>query len=233
MNGEVVYGGTVGGEYRWRLTVAVLSQDTINNRSLVRLTADMRKVSGSNWTYNYNDTSGTLTYDGTTVNRIMDYYDFRNGVNGPFYFTQSTTDVYINHNTDGTKTANFQAYHNAANSPYLTTATVSFNYTLPTIARNATLTQFTASAITDEGWTFNVGTDVTCDLLEYSLDNGSNYTTAFSGDFTSRTIAITGRPSGTAYTTRVRVRRKDSGLKTTSDALIVTTLEQNNFMGFL
>jgi hypothetical protein len=163
----------------------------------------------------------------------MDYYDFRSGVNGPFYFTQQNTDVYINHNADGTKTANFQAYHNASNSPYITTATVSFNYTLPTIARNAVLTQFTASPITDEGWTFNVGTDVTCDLLEYSLDNGGSYTTAYSGDFTSRTVAITGKPSSTAYTTKVRVRRKDSGVKTTSDALVVTTLAQNNFMGFL
>lgn len=232
MNGESAYGGTYGSNYRLRLTVAVLSQDPINNNSLVRLTADMRRLTSANYFFNYNDTSGSLTYDGTTVGRVMDYYDFTS-TNGPFYFTQSTTDVYIAHNADGTKTANFQAYHNAANSPYLTTATVSFNYTLPTINRNATLTLFTANPITDEGWTFNVGTDFTCDLLEYSLDNGSNYTTAFSGDFTSRTIAITGKPSGTAYTTRVRVRRKDSGVKTTSGPLVVTTLEQNNFMGFL
>lgn len=232
MQSEVAYGGSIGGDYRLRLTVTLLSQDTINNRSLVRVQADMRKV-GSNFAFNYNDTYGSITYDGNSPGRVMDYYDFRSGNNGPFYFTESFTDVYINHNADGTKTANFQAYHNAANSPYLTTATVSFNYTLPTIARNATLTQFTATSITDTGWTFNVGTDVTCDLLEYSLDNGSNYTTAFAGDFTSRTIAITGRPSATAYTTRVRVRRKDSGIKTTSNSLVVTTLEQNNFMGFL
>lgn len=233
MNGEVAYSGSIGSNYRLRLTVTLLSQDTINNRSLVRLQADMRRLTSANYVFNYNDTSGSLTYDGTNVGRIMDYYDFQGSNYGPYYFTESYTDVYINHNSDGTKTANFQAYHNAANSPYLTTATVSFNYTLPTIARNATLTQFTATPITDEGWTFNVGTDVTCDLLEYSLDNGSNWTTSYSGDFTSRTIAITGKPSGTAYTTKVRVRRKDSGLKTTSDALIVTTLEQNNFMGFL
>lgn len=233
MNGEVAYSGSLGSNYRLRLTVTLLSQDTINNRSLVRLQADMRRLTSANFVFNYNDTSGSLTYDGTNVGRVMDYYDFQGGNYGPYYFTESYTDVYISHNADGTKTANFQAYHNAANSPYLTTATVSFNYTLPTIARNATLTQFTASPITDEGWTFNVGTDVTCDLLEYSLDNGSNYTTAFSGDFTSKTIVITGKPSGTAYTTKVRVRRKDSGVKTTSDALIVTTLAQNNFMGFL
>lgn len=231
MNGEVAYSGSLGGDYRWRLTVTLLSQDTINNRSLVRIQADMRKV-GSNYVYNYNDTSGSITYDGTTAGRIMDYYDFRS-TNGPFYFTESYTDVYINHNTDGTKTANFQAYHNAANSPYLTTATVSFNYTLPTIARNATLTQFTASPITDEGFTLNVGTDVTCDLLEYSLDNGSNWTTSFSGDFTSKTIVLNNLPSDTTYQTKVRVRRKDSGLKTTSNALAVTTLSQNNFMGFM
>jgi hypothetical protein len=221
MNSEVAYSGTSGYAFRLRLTATVLSQ------------ADMRRVSTATYVWNTDPTSGSLTWDGTTSGRTMNGYDYRNGAMGPFYFTESYTDVYVNHNADGTKTANFQAYHNGANSPYLTTATVSFNYTLPTIARNATLTQFTASPITDEGWTFNVGSDVTCDLLEYSLDNGSNWTTAYSGDFTSRTIAITGKPSDTSYTTKVRVRRKDSGLKTTSDALVVTTLAQNNFMGFL
>lgn len=233
MNGEVAYGGNYGFAYRLRLTVSVLSQDTVNNRSLVRLTPDMRETTAGYESFNYNDTFGTVTYDGSSSNITMDFYDFRGGLAGPYYFLPTNTDVYINHNPDGTKTANFQAYHNAAISPFVTTATVSFNYTLPTIIRNATLTQFTATPITDEGWIFNVGTDVTCDLLEYSLDNGANYTTAFSGDFTSRTVAITGQTSGTSFTTRVRVRRKDNQIKTTSDPLVVTTLEQNNFMGFL
>jgi hypothetical protein len=232
MNGEVAYSGSLGSNYRLRLTVTLLSQDPINNRSLVRVQADMRRLTSANFVFNLNATSGSITYDGTNASRTMSSYDFRSS-NGPFYFTESFTDVYINHNADGTKTANFQAYHNAANSPYVTTATVSFNYTLPTIARNATLTQFTATPITDEGWTFNVGTDVTCDLLEYSLNDGGAYTTAFTGDFTSKTIAITNQTSATAFTTRVRVRRKDSGLKTTSNALVVTTLAQNNFKGFL
>lgn len=233
MNGEVAYGGNYGFAYRLRLTVSVLSQDSINNRSLVRLTPDMRETTSGYEAYNFSTTTGTVTYDGSSSGISLGSYDFRGGLAGPYYFTPTNTDVYINHNADGTKTANFQAYHNAANSPYVTTATVSFNYTLPTIARNATLTQFTATPITDEGWTFNVGTDVTCDLLEYSLDNGANYTTAFSGDFTSRTVAITGQTSSTSFTTRVRVRRKDNQIKTTSDPLVVTTLEQNNFMGFL
>lgn len=233
MNGESAYSGTYGFAYKLRLTVSVLSQDTINNRSLVRLTPDMRETTAGYEAYNLSSTSGTVTYDGSSSGVTLSSYDFRGSLAGPYYFSPTNTDVYINHNADGTKTANFQAYHNAANSPYVTTATVSFNYTLPTIARNATLTQFTASPITDEGWTFNVGTDVTCDLLEYSLDNGSNWTTSYSGDFTSRTIAITDKPSDTSYTTKVRVRRKDSGVKTTSDALVVTTLSQNNFMGFM
>lgn len=233
MNGESAYSGTYGFAYKLRLTVSVLSQDTINNRSLVRLTPDMRETTSGYEAYNLYSTSGTVTYDGSSSGVTLSSYDFRGALAGPYYFSPTNTDVYINHNADGTKTANFQAYHNAANSPYVTTATVSFNYTLPTIARNATLTQFTASPITDEGWTFNVGTDVTCDLLEYSLDNGSNWTTGFTGDFTSKTVAITNKPSDTTYQTKVRVRRKDSGLKTTSTQLDVTTLAQNNFMGFI
>lgn len=231
MNGEVAYSGTYGFAYRLRLTVSVLSQDTFNNRSLVRLVPDMRETTAGYEAFNNNTTTGTVTYDGSSSGISLSSYDFRGALAGPYYF--NTTDVYINHNADGTKTANFQAYHNAANSPYVTTATVSFNYTLPTIARNATLTQFTATPITDSGFTINVGTDVICDLLEYSLDNGANYTTSFSGDFTSRTIVLTDLPSDTTYQVRVRVRRKDSQVKTTSDALAVTTLSQNNFMGFL
>jgi len=233
MNGESAYAGTIGFAYKLRLYATLLSQDTINNRSLVRLTPDMRETTSAYEAYNFYTTSGTLTYDGSSSGITLSSYDFRGSLAGPYYFSPGNTDVYISHNADGTKTANFQAYHNAANSPYVTTATVSFNYTLPTIARNAILTQFTATPITDEGWTFNVGADVTCDLLEYSLNNGGTYVTAFSGDFTTKTIVITGQTSDTAFTTRVRVRRKDSGLKTTSDALVVTTLAQNNFMGFL
>jgi hypothetical protein len=108
------------------------------------------------------------------------------------------------------------------------TSTGNANFALPTINRYATISSFTLTSVTDVGFTFSVTTDVTCDLLEYSLDNGANYSSS-SGDFTTKGVAVTGLVSGTTYHCKVRVRRKDSQLKTTSSEVDTTTLVQNNF----
>lgn len=135
----------------------------------------------------------------------------------------------VTHNADGTYTLGVSGAISIPGG----TSSGSASWALPTIPRYATISSLTYTPITDVGFTINVTTDVTCDLLEYSLDNGSNYTTGFSGDFTSKTITLSDKPSDTTYQVIVRVRRKDSQLKTTSSMTSITTGTQNNFMGFL
>jgi hypothetical protein len=224
------YSGSSTG-FQLYLDVDVISQDQYNNRSYVHIYSRMYRGAGAYRTYNLTGTPGYITYDGNTQNFSGINFDFNYGQ----YTFQTLMDTYqyIYHNSDGTKTAYFSTDHNPQISPYLNETAVGFNVTLPTIARNATLTTNTVTNVTDEGFTINVGTDVTCDFWEYSLDNGSTYTTAFSGDFTSKTTTITNKPSNTTYQVINRVRRKDSGLKTTGSAIPTTTLTQNNFIMML
>jgi len=133
----------------------------------------------------------------------------------------------VTHNADGT--------YNLSVSGAITAYTVgtssgSQSWALPTITR---ITALTYTPVTDVGFSINVTTNATCDLLEYSTNNGSTYTTGFSGDFTSTTVVVSNLASDTAYQVIVRVRNKADQQKVTSSMTSVTTGTQNNFMGFL
>jgi hypothetical protein len=205
----------------WQLA----SQNTTNNTSTI------------NWQNYFHFTSADAQLDnGDVVAGGATRYDVPGRVyNYSGNFTTrdqaiSSGSFTVTHNADGTYTLSVSG----AIDVYSTgTSSGSTSWALPTIPRYATISTLTYTPITDVGFTITVGTDVTCDLLEYSLDNGSNYTTGFSGDFTSKTVTLSDKPSDTTYQVIVRVRRKDSQLKTTSSMTSVTTLTQNNFMGFM
>lgn len=136
----------------------------------------------------------------------------------------------VTHAANGTLTITLGDYINA---PVNEMVYGTQSWTLPTINRYATISSFTSSNVTDVGFSLNVTTDVTCDQLEWSTNNGSTYTTV-AGDFTTKAVAVGGNlPSDTLYATKVRVRRKDSQLTTTSSTVNVTTNTQNNFMALL
>lgn len=129
---EAAYGGSSGGHYRLRLDVTLLSQEVGNNRSRVRLVAYMRKT-GTSQVWNLDPTPGNTVANGSQANHNINGYDGRNS-SGPWYLV-NPRDVWVGHNSNGQKTASFSAYHNASNSPYLTTASTSLNYTLPAIPK--------------------------------------------------------------------------------------------------
>lgn len=221
---EAAYGGSGGGHYRLHLDSNEISVDTANNRSLVRTTLYMRAI--DNWgAYNFAATPGSINVDGTGVGGST-AYDSRGSL-GPWYIVNSY-DQWVAHNADGTRSITVSGSHDAQDSPLLTTASVSLTLALTTINRYATITGFSISNITDVGFRITTSTDVTCDLLEYSLDGGSSWTSV-TGTFTSKNVDVTGLKSGTGYTVLVRVRRQDSQLKTTSSSTVATTLNATNF----
>lgn len=146
---EANYSGTLGTIWRLHLDVTLLSQDTANNRSLVRLNAYMGNTSTSN-VWNSVATSAQYQYDGNVINTTVHHYGNSGASVAPtnYNFVASNQDVYVYHASDGTKTATFYAYHNADDLPYLGTSSTSFNYTLPTIATIPTLTTTSATTIT-------------------------------------------------------------------------------------
>ena len=174
------------------------------------------------------------TEDGNT-NVDGQQFNFSNGTVTTSYYQKrllQTTTKTVNHNADGTKTFTESAYFLCGWATFGSLSLGTTTFTLDTIPRYATINSFTSSAVTDVGFTLNVTVDATCDQIQYSIDNGSNYTTVV-GDFTTKAIVIGGNlASNTTFPCKVIVRRKDSQLTTTSSVLNVTTNAQSNFFAW-
>lgn len=227
---ESGYSGSSGSKFRLHLDVTLLFQEESNNRSRVRLNAYLyNNASTSVW--NSDPTPASYGYDGSSQGTSINGYGFGGssyGAGNSWNFALANLDVWINHNSDGTKTAGFSASHDAQNSPYLTTASTSLNMALPTINRFASFSSITVSNVTDTAFNVNVTVSPTCDQLYYRIDGGS-YILAHSGSFTSRTINFTNMQSSKTFTLQLRVRRQDSGLFTESGSFTATTDNQNRF----
>lgn len=196
---EALYSGTLGTRWRLHLDVTLLSQDTANNRSLVRLNAYMGNTVTSN-VWNSIATSAQYQYDGNVINTTVNHYgNFGANVAPTNYnFVASNQDVYVNHASDGTKTATFYAYHNGDDLPFLGTASTSFSYTLPTIATIPTVTTTSASSILAN--TAIVGGNVTNSGNATITSRGVYYSTSNANPTSANsTKTVTGTTG--AYTT--------------------------------
>lgn len=218
------YNGSLGGDFRLNIESHEISVDTANNRSLVELTLYMSCVTSAGNVYNNVGNPWSITGDISASGNIT--YDFTAA--GQSTYMINAGQYYVSHNSDGTKTLSLTASHDAQNSPYLTTSSVGLSYALTTINRTANITSFTASNVSDVGFTINVAADQTCSQIQYSLDGGSTYTT-IAGSATSWAIPVSGLKSGTTYTLKVIVTDAASGLTTTSGTITATTNIQNNF----
>lgn len=220
------FAGTLGGHFTLHQDVSEVSVDTNNNQSTVRchlyITCDSTGTgvfdltNGANWStsVNGNNRSGNFTYDERGNSNTIDLV---------------TYDTVVGHDGNGDASIGYSGSANMNNSPYTTTASTGGSLGLTHINRFANINSFTASSITDVGFTISVSTDVTCSSFDYSLDNGANWTNV-AGAFTSKSSGVGGSlKSGTTYPCLVRVYNQTSGLTTTSGTLNVTTLVQNRF----
>lgn len=217
-------GGNNGNFYfiEWQLATP---QSIANNTSTINWQAYMH----------YNSADAQLDNGYATLGGAVRYSNGGRVYN--FASNYTTRDMFI---TSGSFTVSHDGVGNYTLSvyggitAYLNNRTEgSASWALPTIPRYASITGFTRTPITDVAFTVNVSVSDTCDLLETNLD-GAGYVTSFSGDYTSKSVVIGGNlTSGITHTIQVRVRRKDSQLKTESSTVNVTTLSQNNFFGLL
>ena len=146
---EAVYGGSLGSRYRLHLDVTVVTSDHANNRTKVRMNAYMKTVSSTN-AWNYNSTYANYQSNGNLFNTSVNGYGTGGGTYGPgsnWNFALVNKEFWIYHNSNGTKTANFYAYHNASNAPYVQEAATSFNYALPALKSTATVGTYNASNV--------------------------------------------------------------------------------------
>ena len=152
------FGGWAGANYTLVVDVTLLYQEAVNNRSRVRITAYVRKNTGSGY-YTSNAIDNNVAYNSGGWNIDADWaggYDFRAYT---IKYIIQDYDNWVYHNGDGTKTATFGAYSNMNNGTAVTTASILQNYTLPTLATIPTVSTTSASGLTP--YTAYVGGNVT------------------------------------------------------------------------
>lgn len=214
------------GNLRLYVVAEVVSQEENNNRSRVRFQSYMTRTASNGYRYwNLNNTSGWIDYavNSSTArsNRTMSGYDFNMGVGSKFYLGSTWSEVWVNHNSDGTKTAPFKAYHNGSNTSVGSVTTSTLNYTLPTLYQGISVNGWSIDNITTNSVRLNVSSNRTANLLQWSINNGAWQSA--SKTFTSTTQTISGLTPGTSYTFKVRVRRASNGVYSSSSSTLTRT----------
>lgn len=204
----VVYAGNTGyGDIYLTLMGILVSQDITNNKSRVGL--GLRIYTGSgNWETDINDTLDGQYQD-------LGYRYFSPGYE---YIHIIEKDIY--HNSDGTGSGSFSG---SMWTSYFGTTSGSASFTLPTIPRYASITSFSVSKRDETSVTFNWKANATIDYVWYSTNDGSSWTGYNTPDGTSGSFTVSGLSANTTYNFKLRVRRKDSQLNTTSSRVQQTT----------
>lgn len=208
------------------LTFTLISQNTANNTSVVRVLGRVVGTGNGERAYGGAGRTGTITFNGVTesFNAGKDY-NFPNATAVNFVLFQK--DYTVAHNTNGTKSVSGSitwkhdnAYLNS--NAGTNTASVSItNQALTTIPRYTTVTNPSISSITRNSYTFSFSTGHTINEWQYS-SNGGAWQAGQTGDRTSGSKTLSGFGANTKPTIRVRVKRKDSGLWTESGTVTVT-----------
>lgn len=216
-------GGTVkltGGasgkpEYGIRLRYKANSNSASTNKTNITVQLQVRTTKSAYNTYGPNQTT-TIQGTALSAKKISKFT-----VNSWVTFGERTFDV--EHESNGTKTITLSGSFTttATTSSYgqyaLKSGSVSVSVELPTIPRYAAITAFSLSR-TINTITMSYSVDSTIDSTQYSLNNGS-WTAYPSGGI------ITGLSPATTYNVKIRVKRTDSQLWTTTDNKSITTYD--------
>ena len=206
------------GHHIFDLYVNETSTSTANNTSTVAFTFSMRPT-GYDWYW-------------SPPSKPVNYTVIINGVNysGTIYqYTANTTLTIktgtqtVTHNSNGKKTIDISFSVASLDFAYLPgSASANGTLTLADIARYPSITQ-SLSGKTETTLTVKWSSDSTIDILYYSTNNGSSWTTVDVADGKSGTYTITGLSAGTSYNVKTRVHSKASGLTTDSSASAFST----------
>lgn len=205
--GNIYCGNTGYGDVYLCFMGVMVSQDIPNNKS--RIGIGLRIYTGSgNWNTECSD-----TLDGN--------YQYLGNVSfSPGYQWIHIIEKDISHNNDGTASSSFGGTFSSA---YFGDKSGSVSFTLPTIPRYASITSFSVAKRDETSVTFNWKANATIDYVWYSTNDGSSWTGYNTPDGTSGSFTVSGLSANTTYNFKLRVRRKDSQLNTTSSRVQQTT----------
>lgn len=189
--------------------------NTINNTSTLNWT--LTSAGGS---VNYYTTGPTTV----TINGTQVYYKARTSWDSeafPAAKGSVSGSITVAHNADGSKSINVgfsTAIYTSAVTEHGGTMT------LAKIDRAAPTVNISVSGITAYGATVSATASTTCDIWEYSTNNGSSWTQFSTTAGTSASKAITGLSPNTSYTIKVRARKKSNHVYGTSGGSTIKTL---------
>ena len=124
--------------------------------------------------------------------------------------------VTVAHNSDGSKSIAIAASGGISGTSFSSSST-SKSVALDKIPRYASITIWKNTAVTQTSATFQWAANASCNAVSYMIGNGSWVATSGS------TFTISNLAPNTSYSVKIKVRRADSGLETTSGAVTVKT----------
>lgn len=134
-------------------------------------------------------------------------------LSGGAWVVAGTASFTIPHNANGTQSITVKT-SGSIPSTTLSTASGSKTSTLTTIPRYATISTYQLDSRTCNSLTVKWAANVACSAIKYNIDDGS--WTEKSVSDSSDTFSFTGLTPNTSYKVGLYVKRKDSGLYTTS-----------------
>ncbi len=202
--------------YEARVIQSHTSNGSVANSSNVTVTFQIRRTDYAMIGYNYQGNAyWRINCDGQSTGNKYFTFDWGYHPQNQWWTVGSHTFT-VAHNGDGSKHIGFDGYYYTGISP--SDLGASGSATLTKIPRYANITSFKNTATIVNSATFYWTTDANCDVLQYSLNNGSTWSNA-----SGNTFSISGLSPGTNYNIKIRVRRTDSGLYTTSNSISFTT----------
>lgn len=226
-------GGTMVYDACGEIRAYLVSQNNENNTSYVRLDHYQELwLSSTSYSLNASSTSSYRTNGGSYKSKTQSIAGYMKGDSSSKFFMGSTYHT-VSHNSNGTCTLsvngsislNLKLMSGSAQIHSASGSRVSaFSVELPTIPRYTSITSYTRTNITLTSFRVNWKSANTVDRVEYRLNSGS-WTLGQTGDRTSGNFTISGRSPNTTYQIQIRVRRKDSGLWTSSSNVNVKTLD--------
>lgn len=159
----------------------------------------------------------TVSINGTSETyTVASIYDYSSGWKKKLLKTYT---VRVYHNSNGTKTGvalkatwRFSGTYSGVS---IGTITASTSVDLNTIDRSAPTVSCATSVVSSSSLEITATASTTCDVWEYSLDNGSTWTQFSTTSATSQSKTLTGLTSK-SYSIKVRARKKSNQVKGTS-----------------
>lgn len=168
----------------------------------------------------------TVAINGTSETYSTErIYDYSSGWKKKLLKTKT---VRVNHASNGTATniplsASWR-FSGTYSDVQIGTITASTTVDLNSIDRAAPTVSISTSGITASAVTVSATASTTCDIWQYSTNNGSAWTQFSTTAGTTASTTISGLSPNTSYTIKVRARKKTNQVYGTSSGTAITTL---------